>query len=208
MCSENILVKIKSELTQELWGRLLAHAAQKLKYLSWHGVLGGPPSCGLTAADFVQTAIEKTWEGTRRWKSTEETLEKHLRGCIDSEISHAVDKRSNWAGTREASLVGDSVQEDASGFDAFEGNSVSPETAEIENILDETVLKFHAFLEEAPLVQKLFELIYDGKTKRADQAQALNISVTDLDALRKRLETFRAKFAKQNETLLKEIRHV
>jgi len=207
------LQRIHAEVTQEMWDRLLVYAQGKTKVLTWHGVLGGEPSGGDTAHDFVQQALVRTVngahgsegsdEGMRNWNPEKCSLETHLRGCIDSLVNHAASKPANKNGVRERKLVAEDAPEGASGFDGFAGNFVAPDSEEHERLREERLMTFLDHLSDDRPVQQLFELIYDGFKKRAVQAEKLNLPVTQIDALKKRLDTRVTKFAKQNEQPLK-----
>ncbi len=193
-----IAQRIKTELTPQLWDRLLLHAHDLVKRGIWHGILGGPSVHARDGSDYVQIAILETVRGDKRhWNPDNCSLEQYLKGVIRSMISN--DERC--AENRKF------IRLDASGCNESEGaqspldllptEAPSVSDLEYEEERQSLIFEFLEQLGDDKPVQQLFEAIYDGVTKRADQAARLNIPVTQVDALQKRLSTRTNRFTEQ-----------
>lgn len=87
--------------------------------------------------------------------------------------------------------------ESQSPLDLLPAEAPSVSDLELEEERQTLIFEFLEQLGDDKLVQQLFEAIYDGVTKRADQAARLNIPVTQVDALQKRLATRTNRFTEQ-----------
>ncbi|TLD71362.1 hypothetical protein FEM03_07475 [Phragmitibacter flavus] len=204
----DIAQKLKDELTQFLWDRLLVYADALVARHSWHGILGGPPLRGFEAEDFLQDAVRKTLHGVRKWNPDEVRLEKFLMGVVESDIGHASLKSENRILVRERSLGGaDDESGSRSPLEKFPAAALAPDTIQIEQEREEVIFEFCDSLSDDPPVQKMFELVYDGITKRAHQAANMGLLENQIDAIKKRLHTRVKKFAEIRTKNNKEVSH-
>jgi hypothetical protein len=75
---------------REFYPALLKHARRKVSRLAWKSGSDLLPK-GHSAEDLALIAIQKTFEGTRRWDSASSPdLLAHLKSVIDSEVHHLV----------------------------------------------------------------------------------------------------------------------
>ncbi|HRJ08360.1 MAG TPA: hypothetical protein PK490_17965 [Prosthecobacter sp.] len=193
-----IAQRVKTELTQQLWDRLLLHAVDLVKRATWHGILGGPSVCARDGADYVQIAILETLKGeTRHWNPENCTLEQYLRGVIRSIVSNDATRAENRKFIRHDPTGCSESEEVQSPLDLIPAEAPSVSDLEYEEERQSLIFEFLEQLGDDKPVQQLFEAIYDGVTKRADQAARLNIPVTQVDALQKRLATRTNRFTEQ-----------
>ena len=72
---------------------------------------------------------------------------------------------------------------------------------------DTMIFEFLEELSDDKPVQQLFEAIFDGTIKRADQAKALGVPETQIDAFKKRLSTRVKKFIANQTQKPKEVHY-
>ncbi|MCB1276780.1 hypothetical protein [Prosthecobacter sp.] len=204
---DDIPQQIKRELTQALWKKLLLYADNSIREHIWHGVLGGLPLHGKSAEDYLQDALMKTLTGKRKWKPAACALEQHLRGVLDSDINHDSMRPMNQRILREGSLDSDNSQDSTSFFDRIDAATLTIEEVEKLKEWDTMLFNFLEELSDDKPVQQLFEAIFDGTIKRADQAKALGVPETQIDAFKKRLSTRVKKFITNQNQTPKEVHH-
>lgn len=193
-----IAQRIKSELNQQLWDRLQLHAHDLVKRATWHGILGGPSVRARDGDDYVQLAIKETLSGdTRHWNPENCSLEQYLRGVIRSMVSNDATRAENRKYIRHDPTSRSESDESQSPLDLLPAESPSVSDLEYEEERQSLIFEFLEQLGDDKPVQQLFEAIYDGVTKRADHAARLNIPVTQVDALQKRLATRTNRFTEQ-----------
>ncbi|MBN8420761.1 MAG: hypothetical protein J0L73_17730 [Verrucomicrobia bacterium] len=205
--TDDIPQQIKRELTQALWNKLLLYADISIRQHIWHGVLGGLPLHGKSADDYLQDALMKTWTGKRKWKPTNCSLEQHLRGVLDSDINHDSMRPMNQRILREGSSDCDDSQDSTSFFDRIAAETITIEEVEKLKEWDTMIFEFLEELSDDKPVQQLFEAIFDGTIKRADQAKALGVLETQIDAFKKRLSTRVKNFITNQIQKPKEVHH-
>ena len=209
--SNETIGRIEEQLDGPVIVRLALHAAQKLDRLWWQGVLGGEPPGGVKAVDFVHNAIEKTLraaqgqENGRNWDYTNQPdLFAHLRSVIDSDISHLVKGWENRNFRSQAALrkTDDGDEVDIMEITPSEAPTPSQVSTGIEQERErEAVLfGFCDFLADDPQLQKSMELIFDGITKPAEQAERLGLTQKQMYVvtrrMRRRIDEFKLKNAK------------
>lgn len=204
---DDIAQRIKAELTQALLKKLLLYADSSVRQHIWHGVLGGLPLHGKSADDYLQDAVVKTLTGKRKWKPSNCSLEQHLRGVLDSDINHDSMRPMNQRILREGSLECEDSQDSTSFFDRIAAETVTVEEIEKLKEWDTMILEFLEDLSDDKPVQRLFEAIFDGTIKRADQAKVLAVPETQIDAFKKRLSTRVKKFITNQTHKPKEVNH-
>jgi hypothetical protein len=205
--TDDIAQQLKAELTQKLWNKLLLYADISIRQHIWHGVLGGLPLHGKSAGDYLQDALTKTLTGKRNWKPSNCSLEHHIRGVLDSDINHDSMRPMNQRIIREGSLECDDSQDLTSFFDRIAAETITIEEAEKLKEWDIMIFEFLEELSDDKPVQQLFEAIFDGTIKRADQARALGVPETQIDAFKKRLSTRVKKFITNQTQKPKEVHH-
>lgn len=205
--TDDIAQRIKLELTQSLWKRLWLYADILVRQHIWHGVLGGLPLHGKSAEDYLQEAVVKTLTGKRKWNPANCPLEQHLRGVLDSDINHDSMRVMNQRIIREGSLADDDPQNSTSFFDRIATETITVEEIEKLKEWDAMIFEFLEALADDKQVQQLFEAIYDGTIKRADQAKTLGVPETQIDALKKRLDRRVKNFAINRTQKSKEVSH-
>jgi hypothetical protein len=205
--TDDIAQQIKAELTQALWNKLLLYADISIRQHIWHGVLGGLPLHGNSAGDYLQDALTKTLTGKRKWKPANCSLEQHLKGVLDSDINHDSMRPMNQRILREGSLECDAPQDSTSFFDRIAAEIITIEEVEMLKEWDTMIFEFLEELSDDKPVQQLFEAIFDGTIKRADQAKALGVPETQIDAFKKRLSTRVKKFITNQTQKPKEVHH-
>ncbi len=94
----------------ELIPRLLLYTAYRTSRKYWRGEESGSIASGKTVEDFVQQAIEKTLNGTRRWNPASFSLFEHLKSIIDSDVSHTASSYENRRFVRYSNLGEDIVK--------------------------------------------------------------------------------------------------
>ena len=169
---------------EETTARLLRHAQNKIRRLTWRGSWGGVPPGGIQPDDIVHEVYEKVLAGTRKWEPAKQPdLFEYLRDQVDSEISNLVTSSDNKRVRAEGNLrpgVLEKVDEE------------SPEEIlldkERKRESDEFVLGFMEFLEGQPELQQIVEAIVGGVEKRAELATHLHTTVEQIDSCKKRLK--------------------
>jgi len=182
---ESTKILLKAYDWDDVTPRLLRYALKKVRFLTWKGI----PNSGEIAQDIVQEAILKTWSGERSWiPETHPDLFIHLKSVIKSLISHAVSSPQNTRQIFESSIFPES---NTSFFDTVESKSPSPlqniAKQEDEKEANEFICNFIDYLHDDTPLTKMFECILDGIDKPRDIAKELNIDVTEVYNLRKRL---------------------
>jgi hypothetical protein len=176
---------------KDLYPRLLYLAALKLRRLRWRGKPSGPVPGGKTAKDIVHDAIAKTMSGQRTW-NRDHSLFDHLAGVISSDISQLVNSAENkWtlrADDEKILHIADHIED--------------PETIAVRKSQEQ---RFFAYLEArkpAPLLRQLAELIlYHRGGHTSELAKTLNLSITELDSLKRTLRRATNKFLEDGERL-------
>jgi hypothetical protein len=159
----------------DLYPRLLLVAAGKLNRLSWRGQRFGAIPGGKTATDIVHDAIVKTMSGQRVWNQRQNSLFDHLAGVISSEISHLVQSRENRTTLRVDEKIVQLID-----------HREDPETIAIRKAQE------HQFLihleKKKPMLRSLAELLlYDANAATPDLIAKLNLSLREIESLKKAL---------------------
>lgn len=180
---------IEEALTDDLLVALVDYASSKLCGLVWRGRLGGAVPGAKEGEDLVQTAIERTLAGSRKWNSSEApSLRKHLEGAIDSIVSALVEGPENRRGGEIVPEPNESEQACIDRLQAahdYKPPTVSEETANSEFML--------AVCEEvgrdAPITQRILECMILEEIYRRDAiASALGITPDELTNAMKRFK--------------------
>jgi DNA-directed RNA polymerase specialized sigma24 family protein len=183
--------------------RLVVHADRKMRRLVWRNLRGGDPPGGEEPTDIVQSVIEKVITGTRKWNPAKHPdLLSYLQDQVDSEISNLVRSFENRYHISEASLSDTKILEGT--------DETTPETeliAEGDKIQsDDFVLGFLEFLNKEPELQSIVEAILDGNKKRAEIADAIKITVSELDVQKKRLKRRLSDYLDQRKRIVDDIK--
>jgi hypothetical protein len=159
---------------EDLYPRLLLFTASKLKRLTWRGKLGGHVPGMPTEYDFVQAAVLKTMEGTRRW-SQKISLFQHLAGVISSDINHLAMSEDN----KTTAHADDTIVQ-------IEDYRPTPEAVVLRKKDEE---HFFAYLEaKRPALKQLAHLILHESVRTTDELMArLSLSLRDIESLKKAL---------------------
>jgi hypothetical protein len=176
----------------DLYPRLLLVAEGKLNRLIWRGTRFGPIPGGQTSHDFVQTAIEKTKRGIRRW-NPEVSIFQHLAGIILSDINHLVNSTENQ--------ITQSTDEKVI---PIEDHRATPEASAIRRSQEETFL---AFLQgKNPALRTLaFSILHDPvRLGSLELATKLNLSICQLDSLKRAPRRATEQFLKAEHELASE----
>lgn len=201
------LLALSDDEQRSLLANLIEHARCKMKRLTWRGAYlskGGAVPAAREPEDFALEAIRKLLDGTRPWKRDKyDTLEKCLRASIDSSINHVAESVDNRIGRRMATQT-------APGEAAVNASSiVSAEGDPLTVVIDEEWrdrFQRSAFkeLEGEPLLLKLLECLEAGYTKRSELAVLMEVTVTDvtnlIKRLRRKLEKLTAKCIPRKQT--------
>jgi hypothetical protein len=152
--------------------------------LRWRGIQSGPPPGGKTPEDMVQNAIMKTMAESRTW-DRELTPFQHLAGAISSEISALVNSAENQ---RTLLADEDKVINIADHLD-------DPETSAIRKSQEQ---RFFAHLEAKRLaLRQLAEMmLYRPASGPMELAAQLNLSIRELDSLKRALKRATEEFLK------------
>lgn len=183
--------------------RLVVHADRKMRRLVWRNLRGGDPPGGEESTDIVQSVIEKVFDGTRKWNPVKHPdLLSYLLDQVDSEISNLVRSFENRYHISETSLPDVKILEGT--------DETTPETelmAEADKLQsDDFVLGLLEFLNEEPELQSIVVAILDGNKKRAEIADAVKITVAELDVRKKRLKRRLSDFLDQRKRLVDDIK--
>ena len=187
MYSEATLQLLNTHPWQETIERLVLYATYKMKRRVWRSIRNGNPPEGIEANDIVCIVIEKTFSGTRNWNPcAHPDLYHWLESQVDSEINNLLNTVSN-----RKQLSG-STLDDPSILDGID--YVTPETEAIakaeEDESTDFLLGLQDYVNDDPTLVKIidsFLVDIEGVTKRSELARIIGISVTDLDACKKRL---------------------
>ena len=176
----------------DLYPRLLLVAEGKLNRLIWRGTRFGPIPGGQTSHDFVQAAIEKTRRGIRIW-NPEVSIFQHLVGIILSDINHLANSIENQI-----------TQSSDEKVIPIEDHRASPEASAIRRSQEETFL---AFLRgKNPALRTLaFSILHDPvRLGSLELATKLNLSICQLDSLKRALRRATEEFLKTEHELASE----
>jgi len=173
----------------DLYPRLLLVAEGKLNRLIWRGTRFGPIPGGQTSHDFVQAAIEKTKEGTRAWRPGISIFQ-HLAGVILSDINHLANSVENQIAHYDDEKV-----------IPIEDHRATPEASAIRRSQEEAFLAFlHA---KNPKLRILaFSILHDPvRLGSLELATKLNLSICQVDSLKKALRRATQEFLKSEHEL-------
>lgn len=192
--ADDVLKLLASHPWGETVPRLTKYALEKMRRRYWQGVFGGPAPGGAEAKDIAQASIEKVLKGQREWDPVRQPdLYEHLRGIVDSEISHLVESWENQNLLSEAALSpkADAERGTPSVLNDCPSPELSPEAAllekERERLSEEFFWDFFEFLAENPLLQAILECLMEGIDKRSDIAAKMAIKTKEFDNLKKQL---------------------
>ena len=176
----------------DLYPRLLLVAEGKLNRLIWRGTRFGTIPGGQTSHDFVQAAIEKTKTGIRTW-NPEVSIFQHLAGIILSDINHLA-----------CSIENQITQSTDEKVIPIEDHRATPEASAIRRSQEETFL---AFLQRKnPALRTLaFSILHDPvRLGSLELATKLNLSICQLDSLKRALRRATEQFLKAEHELASE----
>lgn len=182
-----IAKRIESADWNELYPVLILFAETRLRNAL--KTKGKPVIEGLDANVLLDRAIDKTLDGTRRWKYGDVSLENHLKGVIRSDISAFFKKDI-------ARSVAPPIWTESGPINTIEilgDNHLRPDTT-VSDDEHSTLLNEHisAFRESVADDSELVELLdaYDaGYTKPADIAGLTDIDPRRIDELKRKLLT-------------------
>ncbi len=200
-------------MDEELFGRLSAvdwdqitlnltdYALRKVRRLRWRTARADALPSGRTVEDLAHDAIAKVWSGERSWDpGTQPDLLHHLKGIVDSLVSHLVESPDHLLVRR--------FPETGEGTEVVDVFPVAdPELGRTEHLAqqparpDDALLQkeqreaddelFDALLQEIREDQELEAVIgaiMDGATKPADISAGTGIDVKRIYKLREKLD--------------------
>jgi hypothetical protein len=173
----------------DLYPRLLLAAARKMDRLTWRGKRPGQIPGAKTPQDIVHDSIVKTISGERVWNRRVPLFD-HLGGVVSSEISHLVESIENKI-TRP---MDDKVVPIAD-------HREDAETAATRKAQEKA---FFAYLEgkSVALRQLASNILYDpAKRSNSDLAAKMNLSITELESLKRALKRATEEFLKIEQML-------
>jgi hypothetical protein len=173
----------------DLYPRLLLVAEGKLNRLIWRGTRFGPIPGGQTSHDFVQAAIEKTKRGIRTW-NPEVSIFQHLAGIILSDFNHVANSIENQI-----------TQSSDEKVIPIEDHRATPEASAIRRSQEEMFLAFlHG---KNPALRTLaFSILHDPvRLGSLELATKLNLSICQLDSLKRALRRATEEFLKAEHEL-------
>ncbi|MDQ2774233.1 MAG: hypothetical protein M3Y57_04785 [Acidobacteriota bacterium] len=164
-----MLDELRQRLDSEPWDeyleRLTLYAQSLLKARTWRGEANGGVPGGKEAKDFALEAVCDLYCGTRKWNTeTHPSLIRWLFAVVRSEVSNAVVSRSNQE-RREDPNVPEKGQRDA----------------------ETEVLTILEYVKDEPALYRYAECILGGCDDRADIAEQLDIPLTQVDNLRRKM---------------------
>jgi hypothetical protein len=176
----------------DLYPRLLLVAEGKLNRLTWRGARFGTVPGAQTSHDFVQAAIEKSKGGIRAW-NPEISIFQHLAGVILSDINHLANSMENQIPHYDDEKV-----------IPIEDHRATPEASAIRSSQEEAFLAFlHA---KNPKLRILaFSILHDPvRLGSFELATKLNLSICQLDSLKRALRRASEEFLKTEHELAAE----
>jgi hypothetical protein len=187
MYSEDTLKLLYAHPWQETIERLVLYATYKMRRRVWRSVLNGNPPEGIEANDIVSIVIEKTFSGTRNWNPcVHPDLYQWLESQVDSEINNLLNTVSNRKQISGSTLPDPLMLE---GIDYATPETEATAKAEEDESTD-FLLGLLDYVKDDPPLYRIVDSFLadiDGVTKRSELARIVGISVTDLDACKKRL---------------------
>jgi len=180
---------IERALTDDLLVEAVAYAAAKLRGLAWRGRQGGAVPGGREAADMVQTAVERTLSGRRKWDPVEvPEFNRHLTGAIDSIVSALVVGAEN---RRSGEIVPYADESEAACIERLlTAHDYSGPTREEESANSEFMLAVTDEVgKDDPPLQRILEcMLMDEIYKREAIANHLGITPDDVTNATKRFK--------------------
>lgn len=177
-------------LTDEEWRALhealTVHALYKSLRLSWRGLPRGTTDTlpgGQSPADIASEAMVLVIEGTRECEATTYSeLLKHLKGVIDSLVSHAVESLENRSirDRPQATTAGD--RSPAKDSDPSHVVSEKEAAARLRKEIEKRV-------QADPLVAGVFRCLEEEITSPSEMAILLDVPITEVHNAQKRLRT-------------------
>jgi len=173
----------------DLYPRLVLVAEGKLNRLTWRGSRFGPVPGGQTSHDFVQAAIEKTKGGIRAW-NPEISIFQHLAGVVLSDINHLANSMENQITHCDDEKV-----------IPIEDHRATPEASAIRKSQEETFLSF--LQAKNPKLRILaFSILRDPvRLGSLELANKLNLSICQVDSLKRALRRATEEFLKNEHEL-------
>lgn len=189
--SGDVLRRLEEHPWEDTLPRLLHYADSKIRRLRWLGERNGRPPRGAEAGDIVHQAIEKIFDGRRRWDpSTQPELLRYLMDLVDSEVSNLVNLAENRKTRRLVASRQSDEGEELPGDDFPDTRSGSEETAldqEAQRRGEDFVLGFWDSLASEPDLQEVVDAIIADVAKPAEIAARLGVKVEEIYARKKRL---------------------
>jgi DNA-directed RNA polymerase specialized sigma24 family protein len=186
----NEIIDLGREDLQRLVDRLAHHAWCKMRRLTWRGAYfarGGSAPGAYTAEDFVQDAFRKAMDDEgRQWDRAKcPSLERFLRGIIDSDINHKVESIDNAIGRRLFSSTGKHETELSYQLPGTEADPlhaiIDPESRE------HFYQSASKALKDEPDLQKLLDCLATEVTDRSEMALMLDTTPDEVTNMIKRL---------------------
>jgi DNA-directed RNA polymerase specialized sigma24 family protein len=189
--SGDVLRRLEEHPWEDTLPRLLYYADSKIRRLRWLGERNGRPPRGAEAGDIVHQAIEKVFDGRRRWDPlSQPELLRYLLDLVDSEVSNLVTLAENRKTRRLIATRQSDEGEGLPGDDFPDTRSNLEETAldeEAQRQGEDFVLALWESLAGETDLQEIVDAIVDDVAKPAEIARRLGVRVDEIYARKKRL---------------------
>jgi hypothetical protein len=176
---------------EQVFPGLLDYTLNRVRQLTWCQRRSRTPPGGKEVHDIAAQAVEKVFSGVRRWDADKHPdLFKFLCDVVDSDVNHLAESWEN------RNVVADSLLS----RESEDGEQTSPVQQCEDKLLkkpgdlldekwsEERFWEFYEHLKDAPDLQRMLDQAFEGVTKRADLAQALDVPESKIDNKRKRLQ--------------------
>ena len=183
--------RVRSSLNEDTVTLLADYALNKIDRSKF--LLGANTStAGWDAQDFVQHAILLVLEGKegrRRWNENVDLLT-HLKGIVDSSISHSINSKEAKTTMRESTVshFKADLEETVYSLDCEKSGVPTPLDEAMMADIEKRMWDVMGYLSEDPLLKDIFECIYDGTTKTSEIAEILKTNTTEINNAKKRLD--------------------
>ncbi|MDP0495337.1 MAG: hypothetical protein Q7Q73_03925 [Verrucomicrobiota bacterium JB024] len=186
---EDYIDGIRRLLTnKETLAELCDYAEKRIRRLNF--MVGGNSTVrGHQAVDFVQEAIVtvlKGIEGRRKWDQQTDFLS-HMKGIIKSQTSHAFESVESRSTQRESTISHFKADDEGYSLDDHEDSAPTPQKIAIGADAERKMWEIMGSLADDPLLEGIFQCLYDGVTKPADMAEELKCTTKEINNGKKRL---------------------
>lgn len=176
------------------------HAEKRMARFEWQGQRKAKRHTS-QAEDIVQDAVVKFLDGSRQWNRTRyPRLYEFLRGIVDSEIEHrskSWDNQHLWS----MAVLTEAEQVQVSRTpDPTPGTEQTVMSQQAEEALTRWLTAFDESLHNDPPLRKLLAAVLDGVEHRRDLVALLDVTASDLDNARSRLQRRWLQFSKRTPT--------